>query len=167
MWELPKSVLSFSWAMSLFGLQQMANLFAPSKAAKAFEDVTQATEAELSGVLRTAFRAGNTLQRDVVDLTFGAFTGQVLDPSRWTGRASDVTQRSATTPQQSGQPTSHVGWSPSSPGAQTATNAGRPAPRPVRPDIQGTSAHAPHAAAGWGPIPSSEPGLPAGVQPIA
>jgi len=167
MWELPKSVLSFSWAMSLFGVQQMANLFAPSKATKAFEDVTQATEAELSDVLRAAFRAGNTLQRGVVDLTFGAFTGQVLDPSRWTARPSDVTQRSASTPPQSGQPASHVGWPPAPPSTQTATNAGRPASRPVRQDTQGTSAHAPHAATGWGPIPSSEPSLPIGVQPIA
>lgn len=57
--DITQSMLRFSWAMSLFGVQQMANLLTPSRAAKAFEDVTQAAEGELGQMLKGAFRAGD------------------------------------------------------------------------------------------------------------
>jgi haloalkane dehalogenase len=43
MWDLPKAMLSFSWATSLFGLQQLANLQS-SSAADAMDRVTRALE---------------------------------------------------------------------------------------------------------------------------
>src|SRR3954447_6590877 len=66
--ESAKSALSFSWAMSLFGVQQVANLFSP----KAFEELSHAVEAELGDVLKAAFRAGDRWQKGVVDLALGA-----------------------------------------------------------------------------------------------
>ena len=59
MQELTKSMFSYTWAMSLFGAQQMLNLLSPSKAAKAFEGVTSATERELGQSLQSVFRAGD------------------------------------------------------------------------------------------------------------
>ena len=34
--ELTKSVMSYTWAMSLFGVQQMVNALRPSKATESF-----------------------------------------------------------------------------------------------------------------------------------
>jgi haloalkane dehalogenase len=87
MWDLAKSVLSFSWAMSLFGLQQMANLFAPSGATKGFQDLTRAAEAELNNPLKSVFQAGDALQKGFVDYTRGALTGQAFDRSFRAGSA--------------------------------------------------------------------------------
>jgi haloalkane dehalogenase len=46
MWDLPKAMLSFSWATSLFGLQQIANLQTPSAAGDALDRITRALEHE-------------------------------------------------------------------------------------------------------------------------
>lgn len=69
--EITKSAFSFTWALSVFGVQQMANLFSPSRAAGAFDEVTRAAEGELGDVLRGAFKAGDALQRGIVDLALG------------------------------------------------------------------------------------------------
>jgi haloalkane dehalogenase len=150
MWDFTKSMLSFSWAMSLFGVQQMANLFAPSQATKAFDEVTQATEAELGNLLKTAFRAGDALQRSLVDLTFGAFTGQQRTPNSQTRMGFDVQPPSAYATQQSWQRGANAAW-PAPP------NPGQPAPQPGSPTIQGSTAQAVRAATGWGPMPSPGP----------
>ena len=68
--DLTRSVASFSWAMSLYGLEQMANLMSPRRAADAFEAVTRTTEKTLGPGLRSAFQTGDRLQRSMVDLSF-------------------------------------------------------------------------------------------------
>ena len=79
--DFTKSMFSFSWAMSLFSVQQMANLFmmgqAPGrprgKAAEAFDCVTRATEEQLGDALRETFKAGDKIQRGMLDMMFGAW----------------------------------------------------------------------------------------------
>ena len=76
-----KSTLRFSWAMSLFGVQQLENAIEDSshqnkKTATAFESVTQATEEQLSGVVKDAFKTGDRLQSGIVDMVLGALPGQ-------------------------------------------------------------------------------------------
>ncbi len=93
--EFTKSIFSFSWAMSLFGIQQTTNLMSPEKAAKAFNSVTEATEAQLTDVMRTTFSAGDKLQRSAVDMTLGMFTGEALNPNKWMRMASDAAKQSA------------------------------------------------------------------------
>ena len=61
--EFTKSMTSYTWAMSLFGLQQMINVFRPEKAAQSFNKVTKATEEEFGGALKATFRAGDNLQK--------------------------------------------------------------------------------------------------------
>jgi hypothetical protein len=75
--DLTKSSLSFSWSMSLFGLQQLGNLLMPNAAATpesgvtdAFDRVTDAMAKQLGEALGETYRAGDKLQRGVVDLTF-------------------------------------------------------------------------------------------------
>jgi hypothetical protein len=73
--DLTKSMLSLSWAMSLFGLKQMASLFNPqSNATSSFEAVTRSAEDQLGPVTRSTFRTGDNLQRGLVDLMFSFFT---------------------------------------------------------------------------------------------
>ncbi len=73
--ELVKSMLGFSWAMSLFGLRSMANMMAPSRAAASLDAVKQAAEGELGAGLHGAFQAADQLQRKVVDGVFAAVPG--------------------------------------------------------------------------------------------
>src|SRR5262245_21059676 len=74
--ELTKSLASCTWAMSVFGVQQMTNLFMPrdggmDKTTGCFDRVAAAAEEQLGPTMRSAFRAGNELQRMMVDLMFG------------------------------------------------------------------------------------------------
>jgi len=79
--DFTKSIFSFSWATSLFGLQQTLNLLRPQQAAKAFDDVREVTTAQLGELLKQTFRAGDKLQREFVDLTLGFLARQTFDPN--------------------------------------------------------------------------------------
>ena len=92
--EFTKSLSSFWWAMSLFGVQQTANLLSPDRAAKAFDSVTKASQEQLGNTLKSTFNVGDRLQRTAVDLTLGMFTGQMLNPNRWLRTAADVARQS-------------------------------------------------------------------------
>lgn len=68
--ELARSMASFSWAMSLFGVEQMTNLMSPRRAVDAFGAVTRTAQEALGPGLRAAFRTGDRLQTAMVDLSF-------------------------------------------------------------------------------------------------
>lgn len=68
--NLTRSVASFSWAMSLFGAEQLANLITPRRAGEAFGAVARTAQDTLGPGLRTAFQTGDRLQRSMVDLSF-------------------------------------------------------------------------------------------------
>jgi haloalkane dehalogenase len=120
--------------MSLFGMQQMANLFAPSRAAKAFDDVAQAAEAELGNTLRGTFRAGDAMQRGAVDRTFGGGAGAQQRPAGYARGPA---------------PGSAPGYSP---GPAPGPGPGRPqgpapgAPSIAEPDISPEYPYEPHYA---------------------
>lgn len=88
MLELTKSAIRCSWAMSLFGTQQLANLLMPEdlqdpgrKANAALYSVTQALETRLNenSLIFAAFLLGDDAQRALVDLTFDSLTLRVFD----------------------------------------------------------------------------------------
>lgn len=93
--DLTKSISSFSWALSLFGVEQAMNLMHPAKAAAAFDAVTEATERQLGDLMKSTFRAGDNMQRAMVDMTMGFMNMEVMDPGRWTRAAGDVMGRTA------------------------------------------------------------------------
>ncbi|HEX6861299.1 MAG TPA: hypothetical protein VF414_00705 [Thermoanaerobaculia bacterium] len=68
--DLTRSMASFTWALSLFGVRQMINLASPRRAADAFEAVARSAEGALGPGLRTAFQTGDRLQRAMVDASF-------------------------------------------------------------------------------------------------
>ena len=69
--ELTRSMASFSWAMSMFGVEQMANIVSPRRAADAFGAVARCTQGTLGPTLRSAFETGDRLQGAVIDFSFG------------------------------------------------------------------------------------------------
>jgi hypothetical protein len=72
--DLTKSMLSFSWGMSVFGLRQMADLLMPQSwgsAASRFDAVTQNASGQLGSWSQSMFKAGDNLQRGMVDMMFG------------------------------------------------------------------------------------------------
>jgi len=93
--ELTKSLFSFSWAMSLFGIQQTANLMSPEKVAKAFDSVSDAAREQFTDAVKTAFNAGDKLQRSALDLTMGMMTRDGASPNKWLRMASDAAKQSA------------------------------------------------------------------------
>ncbi len=87
MLELTKSAIRYSWAMSLFGTQQLANAFTrgdqrdPTRTVDAgCYPVTQAVQNQLnnSDLLFAAFLLGDQAQRALVDLTFDSLTLRVF-----------------------------------------------------------------------------------------
>ena len=92
--DLTKSVNRFSWALSLFGLQQLTNVMTPGRAeesTRALDAVSNAAESQLSDAFKRGVQAGDEFQRGVVDLAFGVFNA---NPGKWVQTGSDALQRS-------------------------------------------------------------------------
>ena len=84
-----RSMLRFSWAMSLFGAQQAAELMSalgsarwPRRAAQAFDTVAGAAAEQLGGGLKDAWRTGERLQDGLLDAVF-----RIFDPAVEVSRA--------------------------------------------------------------------------------
>lgn len=181
--EFTKSMMSYTWAMSLFGVQQMANAFRPSKATESFDNVTKATRDEFGEVLKATFRAGDNLQRGLVDLTLGLFTFGMFDRRGASGATADVGRQSAEVFRQgmraAGQAVDAVGQRVQG-AASYAADAARQGTGwegargtgydavPRRDTSAGagsspgaqTSGASPGQSQGWGPMPSQSSGSP-------
>ena len=167
--EFTKSMTSYTWAMSLFGLQQMVNVFRPAKATQAFNNVTKATEDQFGEALKATFRAGDNLQKGLVDVTFGALTlgmgdrggaGTTADVARQTGEAlrqggrivsqtvdavSQTVQSATSAVAAAGQQS--AGWAATPGTSRDAKTQSRSANVPPTPPQSG-------AQQGWGPMPT-------------
>src|SRR3954451_22035108 len=67
--ELTRSMASFSWAMSLFGIEQMTRLASPRRAADAFSVVARSAEGTLGPGLSSILQTGGRLQQTLGDLS--------------------------------------------------------------------------------------------------
>jgi hypothetical protein len=91
--EFTKSMLSYTWATSMFGMQQMINLITPQgsrqrhSATEAFNNVTNGTAEQLGDTMRATYRLGDSLQRGMVDLMFGVATLGMFDQRGGRGRS--------------------------------------------------------------------------------
>ena len=139
--DLTKSMLSFSWAMSLFGIEQLTNTLTPQspsqpnhRATTAFNAVTHAAEEELGGMLKGVFKAGDQLQRGMVDLMLGFLSLEATNPSQIMRTTSDMLR----------QTTGAFGQ-----GSQNST----PRPQTEREPMPSPSASGAQPQAGWGPMP--------------
>lgn len=93
-------MMSYSWAMSLFGVQQIVNMLTPtdegdtnSTTVQAFANVTDATTNLLDGSLKEAFKIGDSLQKGMLDLMFGGVLAGGCDPNRWAQAGGDVLKK--------------------------------------------------------------------------
>jgi len=151
------SMLSFPYAMSLFGLQQVANIFNPDKAAQSFENLARATEGELSVPLRAAFQLGDAVQKAAYNMTFGAFGNRnnSSEPFRgWSNMAADMMQR-----------TTAAAAQPFTPAPQDFSTQqqsyGRNEPSTARQNAPSAAAQTQaQPASGWGPMPWPAPTMP-------
>src|SRR5262249_39981322 len=85
--ELVKSIIGFSWAMSLFGVRRMGDLLAPGngcqasdRAALPLASVTGAAAEQMNEIVKRAFQTGDELQRRMVDAVFDVLPGCQSDP---------------------------------------------------------------------------------------
>lgn len=100
--DVTKSFFSFSWAMTLLGLEQMTNLLSSERSgnrqeriSKSFDAVTRATEKQLGERTRKLFDSGNELQREMVDLAFDVVRVDNLRPDRVLDRAAELAESTA------------------------------------------------------------------------
>ena len=83
--ELTKSMVGFSWAVGLFGIQQVTRVLSAgtepaARTAAELDEVTQAAERHLSEPFARQFRAGDRWQRRLVDVCFDAAALRTFDP---------------------------------------------------------------------------------------
>jgi len=110
--------------MSLFGVDQLTNTFLPQRPSQpthrttaALDAVTYATEEQLSGVLKQVFRAGDQLQRGMVDLMFSFLSLEAFNPSQMMRMTSDMMRQTTGAVGQGFQqspagPPPQAGWGP-------------------------------------------------------
>jgi hypothetical protein len=158
--DLTKSVTSYTWAMSVYGVQQMLNMLNPGKAAESFETVTAAAVNEMGGAMKDAFRVGDRIQRGMVDMMMAGMGMWAMDPSRIMNGASsamrqtmDATQRAA---QGMADATQRATGS-ATPGFQSAPprqsgNSGRASEAQTNPPGPGPAVGSTQPS-GWGPMP--------------
>ncbi len=158
--DFTQSMLRFSWAMSLFGVQQMANLARPSRLAKALDDVTGAAEGELGPMLRETFRAGDALQQGFLDRTLGTLEtrGPGMPPS-YSGPVRTAPPPPSPfgqgAPGDSARPQRTPGWGPmagppTAPAPSPASAPGAAPPSFAEPDISPDYPYEPHYAEVFG-----------------
>ena len=79
MQQLTKSIGSFTWAMTLFGVQQLTNALGASRetgggsandAIGAMDEVTQVSMSHCSTAMRQTYEMGDKIQRELLDMLF-------------------------------------------------------------------------------------------------
>lgn len=130
--DLTKSIASFSWAMSVFGAQQLANMMRPQAAGAGLDAVTKATENQLGDAFKSTYKMGDQMQRGMVDMAFQMMGPEGWDPSQWMKRGSEMMRQ--------------------------ATEAMGSAVRSATGGASGPAAHPPggggaEGGEGWGPVP--------------
>ena len=97
--ELTRSMIRFSWAMPLLGMNQMAKLVSPGEGRGPLESTTESLEAlastayeQMGPRLRELYEQGDDLQRRLVDAMFGVLdrgSGQAGEAGAWRPRGRD------------------------------------------------------------------------------
>jgi hypothetical protein len=158
--DLAKSMISFSWAMSLFGMNQMMNVIPTSnpshmtnKATTDFNSITDATTRQLGETFQGAFQFGDRLQKGLVDFTLDLLTLEALNPSRLMKTTSNLMRDSSAMFGQSMSGAPARGHQASVPGFQAASQPVPPtrAPASARPTAGAASTVKPRPSAASSP----------------
>ncbi len=108
--DLARSMIRFSWAMSVLGARQAANLVTPrpgwDRSAESFDAVSDAAAKEMGETLKSFYQAGDRLQGGMVDSVSCLFRGTWSDPGKtmnetwesidrlWSSKSEDLSQDS-------------------------------------------------------------------------
>lgn len=99
--ELTKSANSYTWAMSLFGVQQAANVLTLArsgrKANAAFSSINQAAQIEFDDLIFAAYEVGDEVQRGLTNIFFDTLTLRAFNPNYVSQLTSAVIQQSQDT----------------------------------------------------------------------
>ena len=101
--DLTKAAFSLTWAMPLYGAQQLLRTFSPSeqdrqRATASYDAVTGAVAETLGdeeGTLRRLYQVGQCFQNALLTMGPSFITPQLLDPRVWADVTGEVAQRSA------------------------------------------------------------------------
>ncbi len=109
--DLARSMIRFSWAMSVLGARQAANIFTPregwERSTESLDAVSHAAADQMGETMKGLYRAGDRFQSGMVDTVSRAFRGQWSDPGTtlneawesvdrtWTGVKDELSSSSA------------------------------------------------------------------------
>lgn len=80
--NITKSLGSFSWSMSIFGAQQIANVIqGRSKVTDAVDALTQTTGEQIGELPLALFLLGDSVQREMTDMSFGLVSRAASNPN--------------------------------------------------------------------------------------
>ncbi len=98
--DLARSMIRFSWAMSVLGARQAANLLAPrqgwDRSAEAFDAVSHAAAEEMGETMKSVYQAGDRLQSGMVDTVSRMFGGGWSEPGKVMNQAWESVDRTWT-----------------------------------------------------------------------
>ena len=98
--DLAKSLFRVPWAISLFGVQQAANLISPGgreptrKVEASLYSLAQSTQFQFDDMIWAAYQVGDKVQQNLVGLMWDLMTLKAISPSYLSGLGSTVTQHS-------------------------------------------------------------------------
>jgi len=102
--DLAKSAIRFPWAMSLFGMQQFANLFTPGAERDALRRVQdslyaseEAMQQQLGDLMFAFFQVGDEVQGDFLDLAFDTLSLRAFSTEYVRHLTGGLAQQSAET----------------------------------------------------------------------
>src|SRR5689334_25352029 len=96
--ELLKAAARFYWAMTLFGARQFGAALSDrdsERTTSAFDSLTRVFEEEFSGMFKSVFQAGDSLQRGLCDLGPALLTPNAYTSRGLTRTALSITRQSA------------------------------------------------------------------------
>lgn len=103
--EVAKSAFSFSWALSLLGMEQAVSLFRPSQQGRGdvFEPITQVAVNQLDDSLKGMYRFGDNLQKQMFDMAFSLLNPSTLSKMNPFGPKNPEQSGQAASPSPEGQ----------------------------------------------------------------
>ena len=162
------SAIGFSWAMSLFGAQQMAALLTPGRSANSLDRVTQAAQDELVNPLRAAFTAGDAMQRGFLGTMLAPFSGGQRNRTALSRQPAPATQEDRRPTGTAARQAASPSYPATTPQRPTAPVQSPPPPKDTQPGVldwgppsrqqaprPDPAKGATSAGAGWGPMPAA------------
>ncbi len=95
--DLARSMIRFSWAMSMLGARQAANLMTPregwARSTESFDAVSHAAADHMGETVRGFYKAGDRLQSGMVDTVSRVAGGQWSEPGKTLSEAWEAVDR--------------------------------------------------------------------------